>query len=286
MKRMFNLCLVATLLSFGAACSKKTNSKSPEFVLKQNALVTKQKEAKDAQELKVKHDNAIELSDALVVMENEEDSNVAFYQLLLTADINGAKVEQVSTANTDAGNDHDKNEEMNQISNKTHAKSKDLCAKLLKRLSKKADSDLIRIDRTSMQRDVDSVVACRSINVESDYIEVSKVKSLCEKVAQEPVVEAKQAVAAETVKSSEEAKSAVDEKTKTTEESNIKDEQAEKALTPAPQNAEELRTRAEEIRLRADGYSEESKKAAIKSAEDLEKEASALEEQAKNLDLK
>jgi hypothetical protein len=199
MKRMFNLCLVATLLAFGAACSKKTNSKAKEFVAMENALKEKkafeEAKQKEAAELKLKQDNAVNLSDVLIDLEHEEDSNVSFYELLLAADMNGSVIGTLSAANSDAPETHDKNAEMSTILAKTKKAPKEICEKILKRLSKKADTDLVNISKNNLQDDVDRVVECRSLNLSSDYIEVSAIKALCVAAQKVPTAKADEAPA-------------------------------------------------------------------------------------------
>lgn len=193
MKNLFNLCLIATLLSFGAACSKKTNSRAKEVIARENALKAaedaekeqkalelKQKELETAQKLKI--EQAVELSDVLVTSEQEELINLSFYQLLLSLKIEGTAIDTLATVNSDAGADHDYKKEISDVIQKTNLTSEKICASLLKKVKKKNATDLIKIDRVSLQRDVETLVGCRSLDLKSDYIEVLKIRSLCPEV--------------------------------------------------------------------------------------------------------
>ncbi len=315
MKRIFNLCLVATLLSFGAACSKKSNSKSKEFEKSVQTLKDKQAQEKD---LKERQDNAIELSNALV-SESDEDANIALYQILLAADINGSSTEVLATTISDADVDHDKNAELVEVSNRTGIKNvKDICDKIAKKLSKKADNDLIRLDRDSVQKDIDATISCRSLNIESNYIEVSKIKALCEAAQKVPATKA----ADETKEVDVDAANPADvnpagtnttdgdalstDEEKQAEADKLKNEnleaeklaqeklEAEKAAgnksLENPETPEEMRAEANVLRAQADSNKKEAKNIRItaetkskKERKEANKEANALEKEAKNL---
>ncbi len=323
MKRMFNLCLVATLLSFGAACSKKTNSVSKEFEKRTEQLKVQKalkelevKQKEEAAALKLKQDNAIEISD-IIVADSEETSHVSLYQLLLAAELNGAPVAKLSTLNSEAEikEINDQNKEMNEVSAKTGRSAKEICDKILKKLAKKNDSDLVKVDRAHLQSDVDGVVECRSLNLESDYIEVSKVKALCES-AQKTVV-AKKADAAPTAAPQEDvapvdadqaerdaqileeekanadeaAKLEAEAKAKADAEAKTKAEQEKTATTnpektPAELKAEAaaLRVKAEQKKVTAETGSKKDKKAAKKEIKSLNKEARKNERKAAKLE--
>lgn len=193
MKRMFNLCLMATLLgTFGAACSKKTNSTAKEYLATQNALAAKSdaenklkaKEAEEATRIaaqKERLEKAIPLSSVLLKDKHDEESNIAFYQILLASQQKGAAVSLIAVKNDDAVGSED-SEEHSSLKTRTNKDTLKLCDELLKRIEKKADTDLIAVDKDRVHSDVDGVVQCRSLSLASNYVEVSNVRAMCAKL--------------------------------------------------------------------------------------------------------
>jgi len=222
MKRMFNLCLMASLLAtFGAACSKKTNSRAKEVIAAENALKEKKavedklkaKEAEEAQKLadaqkteeeekarlaniKLKQDNAVEVGMVLLKGSDDRASNLAIYQLILSSQLSNLNLVSAATENKDAEGHADgknKSQELVSISADLKKDTSVLCNEILKRTEKKADSDLVSLDKDKVQSDVDGVVEYRSLNIVSNYIEVGTIREMCTKIREAIEIEKKNA---------------------------------------------------------------------------------------------
>lgn len=204
--KLFKLCLMASLLLSFGACSKKTNSKSEVYLAKKNALEAQQALEAQVKAQRLAEENAIPLSDIIVTDSHVEESNLAFYQVLLAAQLKGKQNNQVSL-NSDAGADHNYQKEVSDIQVKTNKSVADICAEILKKLEKKAPSDLVAVNQEDLSKDVEGIVECRSLNIKSNYMDVASIRALCEAAKSEPVldtkiveakfVEVKQAVQAE-----------------------------------------------------------------------------------------
>jgi len=206
--------MASLLATLGTACSKKSNSRAKEVIAAENALKAKkveddklkaksaeekaaaEKAAATAAEEQAKKDKATSLTSVILDQKSEEDANIAFYQLLLSTRNTDAEISAFASDNKDAEG-HDRAAEITALQSRSGKDSVKICEELLKKIENKKDTDLIFIEKDRIQVDVDGVVECRSLNIASNYIDVSAIKNMCSLVkAQAAAIEAKKVEAA------------------------------------------------------------------------------------------
>ena len=270
MKRIFNLCLMASLLAtLGTACSKKTNSRAKEVIAAENALSAKKaaedklkaKEAADkaatdaaaaaAKEEQARRDKAISLTGIFSNKKTEQESNISLYQLLLASQSNGSIIETLVSKNKESS-DNDKNIEQEKVTAFSGKETIKICDDLIKRLEKKEDKDLISIDKDGLKRDIEDIVDCMSLNIVSDYIEVGSIRSMCLKVKEVKELELKNEALKKAAEEEAKRKLMIDgyaqDADKAASKSNAKTKSTEKTVnTSSPKDAKELREEANKL---------------------------------------
>ena len=198
--KFFQLCLMVTLLGFGAACSKKLNTRSKEIIAKENlakdqkaanelasksALEAKTAEEKNKaeqekidREFEAKKANAVSLTSILSNV-STTDANLEIYQLLLTSHINKSSQLLKITEDDSSLSGVDFKSELSDVKAKTSVSSETICKTILEKIASKDQSDLISLDKNMLTNDVIHEMGCIGFNIKSNYITVKATQELC-----------------------------------------------------------------------------------------------------------